>query len=160
MNAISTNLRRSYMKQRFLEKSLVLIVTAMCLSVMSISGCGRIESRGQADKLERSVTEYFSVLRWGLYREAISYHVTRDEKYAEVDIDQLEKLEVVEVDIISKTIIPSSEEGGINEAIIEAELSYYLKDQGTLREVNLSQIWWYNAEIKHWLVESDFPEFK
>jgi len=100
------------MKQRFLEKSLVLIVTAMCLSVMSISGCGRIESRGQADKLERSVTEYFSALRWGLYREAISYHVTRDEKYAEVDIDQLEKIEVVEVDIISKTIIPSSEEGG------------------------------------------------
>jgi len=96
-------------------------------------------------------------LNWNV---AISYHVTRDEKYAEVDIDQLEKIEVVEVDIISKTIIPSSEEGGINEAIIEAELSYYLKDQGTLREVNLSQIWWYNAEIKHWLVESDFPEFK
>lgn len=148
------------MKKRFLEKSLVLTVTVMCLCVMSISGCGRIESRGQADKLERSVTEYFSALRWGLYREAVSFHVTRDEKFAEVDIDRLESIEVARVDIISKQIIPSSEEGGINEAIIEAELSYFLKDQGTLREVNLSQIWWYNAEIKHWLIETDFPEFK
>lgn len=148
------------MKKRFLEKPLVLIITVMCLSVMSISGCGRIESRGQADKLERSVTEYFSALRWGLYREAVSFHVTRNEKFAEIDIDQLERIEVVRVDIISKQIIPSSEEGGINEAIIEAELSYYLKDQGTLREINLSQIWWYNPKIKHWLIESDFPEFK
>ena len=148
------------MKKRFLEKSLVLTITVMCLCVMSISGCGRIESRGQADKLERSVREYFSALRWGLYREAVSYHVTRDEKIAEVDLDQLEKIEVTNVEIISKTIIPSSEEDGINEAIIESEIDFYNKDQGTLREMNMSQIWWYNAKIKHWLIESDFPEFK
>ncbi len=148
------------MKKRFLEKSLVLIVTAMCLSVMLTSGCGRIESRGQANKLEQSVKEYFSALRWGLYREAVSYHVTRDVKFAEVDLDQLEKIEVTSFDIISKTIIPSTEEDGINEAIIEFEISYYTKDQGTLREISMSQIWWYNAKIKHWLIESNFPEFK
>jgi len=148
------------MKKIFLEKSLMLTIIAMCLCVMSISGCGRIESRGQADKLERSVREYFSALRWGLYREANSYHATRDDKVIEVDIDRLEKIEVARVDIISKTIIPSSEEGGTNEAIIESEIGYFNKDEGTLREINLSQIWWYNAEIKHWLIESDFPEFK
>lgn len=160
MNAISTNPRRGYMKQRFLEKSLVLIVTAMCLCIMSISGCGRIEARGQADKLDRTVTEYASSLRWSYYREAVSYHVTRDGKYPEVDLEEIEKIEVVDINIISKTIIPSSEEGGINEAIIVTEISYYHKDRGTLREIQMDQIWWYNEELKAWMIESDFPDFK
>jgi len=141
------------MKQRFLEKSLVLIVIAMCLSVMSISGCGRIEARGQADKLDRTVTDYFSSLRWSYYREAISYHVTRDEKFLEVDIEEIEKIEVTQINILSQTIIPSSEEGGINEAIIEFEISYYHKDQGTLREMDIEQIWWYNEKFKAWMIE-------
>ncbi len=132
----------------------------MCLSVMLTSGCGRIEARGQADKLDRTVTEYASALRWQFYREAISFHVSRDGKFAEVDIDQLESIEVTNFNIISKTIIPSSEEGGVNEAIIEAEVSYYHKSQGTLRDMSLSQIWWYNEEFKAWMIESDFPEFK
>jgi len=148
------------MKQRYLEKSLVLIVTAMCLCVMSISGCGRIEARGQADKLDRTVTEYASSLRWSFYREAISYHVSRDGKLPEVDIDEIEKIEVTDFNILSKTIIPSSEEGGIDEAIIEAEVSYYHKDRGTLREIELKQIWWYNEKFKAWMIESDFPDFK
>ncbi len=148
------------MKKRFLGKSLVLTVIAMCLCVLSISGCGRIESRGQADKLERSVTAYASDLRWSYYREAISYHVTRDGKRAQVDIDELEKIEVTDVNFISKTLIPSSEKDGINEARIVAEVIYYNKDRGTLKEMQLDQIWWYNAEIKHWLIETDFPDFK
>jgi len=132
----------------------------MCLCVMSISGCGRIEARGQADKLERTVKEYASSLRWSYYREAVSYHVTRDGKFAEVDLEEIEKIEVTDFNIISQTIIPSSEEGGINEAIIVVEISYYHEDQGTLRVMDLEQIWWYNKEFKAWMIESDFPEFK
>jgi hypothetical protein len=148
------------MKKRFLGKSLELTVIAMCLCVISIPGCGRIESRGQADKLERSVMDYASALRWSYYREAVSYHVTRDGKYPDVDIEELEKIEVTDINFISKTIIPSSEKDGINEARIVAEVFYFHKDRGTVREIELNQIWWYNAEIKHWLIETDFPEFK
>jgi len=148
------------MKQRFFEKSVVLIVAVMCLCVLSTSGCGRIESRGQADKLDRTVTDYVSSLRWSYYKEAISYHVTRDGKFPEVDIDEIEKIDVTKFDVLSQTIIPSSEEGGINEAIIEAEISYYHKDTGTLREMDIEQIWWYNEKFKAWMIESDFPDFK
>lgn len=148
------------MKKRFLEKSLVLTVIAMCLCVISISGCGRIESRGQADKLERTTTDYASALRWSYYREAVSYHVTRDGKYPDVDIEELEKIEVTDVNFISKTLFPSSEKDGINEARIVAEVIYFHKDLGTVREIQLDQIWWYNAQIKHWLIETDFPDFK
>jgi hypothetical protein len=148
------------MKKRFLEKSLILTVIAMCLCVISISGCGRIESRGQADKFDRTTTDYASALRWSYYREAVSYHVTRDGKHPDVDIEELEKIEVTDVNFISKTLMPSSEEGGINEARIVAEVIYFNKDRGTLKEMQLDQIWWYNAQIKHWLIETDFPEFK
>jgi len=138
--------------------SLVSIVMVTCLVL--VSGCAAVMARGQSDKLDRTVKEYASSLRWSFYREAISFHVSRDGKFAEVDIDQLESIAVTDFDIISKTIIPSSEEGGVNEAIIEAEVSYYHKSQGILREMSLSQIWWYNEEFKAWMIESDFPEFK
>ena len=138
--------------------SLVSIVMVTCLVL--VSGCAAVKAKSQADKLDRTVKEYASSLRWSLYREAISFHVSRDGKFAEVDIDQLESIAVTDFDIISKTIIPSSEEGGVNEAIIEAEVSYYHKSQGILREMSLSQIWWYNEEFKAWMIESDFPEFK
>ena len=37
---------------------LVSIVVVMC--AMSISGCGTLEAKNQADKLERSLTQYAS----------------------------------------------------------------------------------------------------
>ena len=86
--------------------------------------------------------------------------MTQDGKSAEVNLEYLEQFSVTSLDVISKTIIPSSEKGGINEAIIVAEMSYFHKEQGTIRKAKLNQLWWYSTEIKRWLVETDFPEFK
>ena len=145
------------MKSRFLQ----LIVVGMCL--ISISGCGAmgaLDSRNLADKLERSLIHYASALRWGRHREAISFHVTRDGKTAEVYLDHIEQFSVTSFENISKKIIPSSEKDGITEAVIVAEMSYFHKEQGTIRKLQLNQIWWYNREISTWLIETDFPEFK
>ncbi|MCH8163171.1 MAG: hypothetical protein IIA99_03650 [Proteobacteria bacterium] len=77
-----------------------------------------------------------------------------------MNLEYLENFSVTSFKIISKTIIPSSEKDGINEAVVVAEMSYFHKEQGTIRKSNLNQLWWYNAEIKRWLVETEFPEFK
>ena len=138
----------------------ILVSIAVAICVMSISGCGTMSARNQADKLERSVTHYASALRWGRLHEAINYHMSQDGKSAEVNLEYLEQFSVTSLDVISKTIIPSSEKGGINEAIIVAEMSYFHKEQGTIRKAKLNQLWWYSTEIKRWLVETDFPEFK
>ncbi|MFB3101040.1 MAG: hypothetical protein ACE1ZM_06310, partial [Gammaproteobacteria bacterium] len=99
-------------------------------------------------------------LRWARYREAISFHVTQEGKAAEVNVDYLDNFGVTSFEIISKVVVPSSEKGGINEAIIVAEISYFHKEQGTVRKLKLNQLWWYNPEIKRWLIETGFPEFK
>lgn len=138
----------------------LLLSMVITLCVMSITGCETLSNKNQAEKLSRSVTHYGAALRWARHREAISYHVTRDEKFAEVDIDQLENFGVTSFEVLSKTIIPSAEKGGVTEAVIDAEMSYFHKEQGTVRKLKLSQIWWYNAEIKRWLIETEFPEFK
>jgi len=137
---------------------LVSIVVVMC--AMSISGCGTLEAKNQADKFERSLTQYASALRWARLREAVSFHMTQDGKVAVVNLEYLENFSVTSFKIISKTIIPSSEKDGINEAIVVAEMSYFHKEQGTIRKSNLNQLWWYNLEIKRWLIETEFPEFK
>ena len=137
---------------------LVSIVVAMC--VMSISGCGTLDAKNRADKFERSLTQYGAALRWGRLREAISFHVTQDGKVAAVNLEHLEKFSVTSFDILSRVVIPSSESNGVEEAAIVAEMSYFHKEQGTIRKSKLNQIWWYNTEIKRWFVETDFPEFK
>ena len=141
-------------------KSGLLLSIFMALYVMSISGCAALDAKNQADKLERAVTHYSAALRWARHREAISFHVTQGGKAAEVNLDHLEQFSVTSFNIVSKTIIPSSEKDGVDEAIIIGEMSYFHKEQGTIRKLKLNQIWWYNAEIRAWLVESDFPEFK
>lgn len=137
---------------------LLSIVVVMC--TLSTSSCGTLDAKNQADKLERSLTQYGAALRWGRYREAISFHVTREEKFAQVSLEQLEKFGVTSFDVVSKIIVPSSEKGGVSEAIVVSEMSYFHKEQGTIRKLKLNQIWWYNEEIKRWLAETEFPEFK
>jgi hypothetical protein len=141
-------------------ESKILLSIFMAMSLMSIAGCKTLDIKNQADKLDRSVTEYGAALRWARYREAINYHIARDGKTAGVSLDRLENFGVTSFEVISQTIIPSSEENGVNEAAIVAEMSYFHKEQGTVRKLKLNQIWWYNAEIKHWLIETEFPEFK
>jgi hypothetical protein len=157
MNAIATNSRRIQMKSGFL------VSTILVITVVLMAGCGAmgaLDARSQVEKLERSLTQYGAALRWARYREAISFHVTREEKFAEVDIENLENFGVTSFDVLSKVIVPSSEKGGVNEAAIVAEISYFHKEQGTVRKLKLNQIWWYNTKIKRWLIETDFPEFK
>ena len=90
-------------------KSGFLLSIFVAVSVMSMAGCETLDMKNQADKLERSVTQYGAALRWARHREAISFHVTRDEKFAEVNLDHLENFGVTSFEIISKTIIPRSE---------------------------------------------------
>ncbi len=144
-------------------KSRFLLLTFMMLCVVSIAGCGtldRLGNKNQAEQLSRSVTYYGSALRWARYREAVSYHVTQDAEFAEVDVEDLENFGVTSVEVLSKTIIPGAEEGGVTEAAIEIEISYFHKEQGTIRKVRLNQTWWYNAEIRRWSIETEFPKFK
>lgn len=138
----------------------ILVSIAVAICVMSISGCGTLSARNQADKLERSVTHYASALRWGRLQEAINYHMTQDGKSAEVNLEYLEQFSVTSLDVISKTIIPSAEKGGVTEADINFEMNYYHKEQGTVRKLKLNQVWWYSKKHNTWLIESDFPEFK
>lgn len=138
----------------------ILVSIAVAICVMSISGCGTLSARNQADKLERSVTHYASALRWGRLREAAGLHMTQDGKFAEVNLEYLEQFSVTSLDVISKTIIPSAEKDGVTEADINFEMNYYHKEQGTVRKLKLNQVWWYSKKHNAWLIESDFPEFK
>jgi len=95
---------------------LVSVIVVMC--VMSGSGCGALKAKNQAEKFERSLTQYAAALRWGRLREAVSFHVAQDGTAAAVNLEHLENFSVTSFKIISKTIIPSSEKDGINEAVV------------------------------------------
>lgn len=146
------------MKQSFFGRFLAFFVVLM--SIVSTPGCGTLDKKNQADRLERALTYYTSSLRWARYREAVGLHVTKDGKVAEVNLEQLEQFGVTSVDIFSKTVTLGTEKDGVDEATILAEVNYFHKEQGTIRKLKLKQTWWFNKKVNAWLIESDFPEFK
>ncbi|MEE9117568.1 MAG: hypothetical protein V3U02_03095 [Calditrichia bacterium] len=125
------------------------------LLIIMLSACGSMDFKNQMSKLDDTLTKYGTALRWAQIRDAASYHIKRNEEQVVVDLVHMEKFNITSVDVLEKT---PNQDG--TEASILIEISYYSKDRGTLQKVRQAQLWWYNQKAKHWLIDSDFPEFK
>lgn len=123
--------------------------------VLICSACAAMKAQNQIDKFELSLRQYSSALRWGHWSEAYSYHISKDKKQPEMLIENLERFSVASFTVLDRNISPEGDE-----AIIVVNIKYYDEQIGTLRNIKQQQVWWYNTEVKRWLTESDFPEFK
>ena len=59
------------------------------------------------------------------------------------------------IKVIQKVLSPDS-----TEAIVKTEISYFFKDQGTIRKLKLEQRWWVKEETNQWFIDGEFPVFK
>ncbi len=129
-------------------------------SMMLLSSCASLDNKKQANKLEQSLRQYSAALRWGRYRDAANFHITKEEKLTKVDIDYLENFSVTSVEFISKTIILDSKTDNAKQALIIFEVSYYHEAEAYVKKLKLNQTWWYNQATERWLIETGFPKFK
>jgi hypothetical protein len=125
------------------------------IGVFFIAACTGMASQQRISDLDESLDRYVAALRWAYYTDALSYHLTRKGKQAEVDEERLDNFSVTGLEIKEKIL--SEDE---NEALVKGELVYYHKEYGTVRKLKLNQIWWYSEETKHWFIESAFPDLK
>ena len=124
------------------------------LLMLLLQSCNTFKVRETVAALEDSITNYNVALRWGMYKEAYSYHYSPEGKQPPATLDGLEEISVTGIEISEKLINRDH-----TEADVEINITYFLKTQGTIKKIMLNQDWWFNKEHKQWFVDHPFPKF-
>ncbi|MFT5395642.1 MAG: hypothetical protein ACI85N_000829 [Gammaproteobacteria bacterium] len=127
----------------------------LVILIVSLSGCKRYTTTKRVNNIEAAVTSYDVAMRWAQYPEAYAYHVSPNGTQPPADLDSLKELSVTGVKVIQKTLNPEN-----TEAIVKTEISYYFKDEGTIRKLKLNQRWWVKEETNQWFIDGEFPKFR
>ena len=101
------------------------------------------------------MTSYEIALRWAMYEDALSYHVSPEGEQPEVDLEAVKAFSVTRINIAEKLM-----NGDQDEAYVRIIVDYYQEETGVVRTVKLEQYWWYNEDLRQWFTKSDFPDFK
>lgn len=123
--------------------------------IVSLSGCKQYTTTKRVNAIEAAVTSYDVAMRWAQYPEAYAYHVSPNGTKPPADLDSLKELSVTGVKVIEKTLNPEN-----TEAFVKTEISYFFKDEGTIRKLKLKQRWWVKEETNQWFIDGEFPKFR
>ena len=91
--------------------------------MMLLQSCNTFKIRETLEALEDSVTNYTVALRWGMYKEAYSYHYSPEGKQPPATLDGLEEISVTGIEISEKLINREHTEADV-EITITFLLSY------------------------------------
>ena len=131
------------------------IFFVLFLLTMLLQSCNTFKVRETVAALEDSITNYNVALRWGMYKDAYSYHYSPEGKQPPAKLDSLEEISVTGIEVTEKIINQDH-----TEANVDSTITYFLKTQGTIKKIKLNQKWWFNEEYKQWFVDHPFPDFK
>lgn len=135
------------MNLRYLLLVFALGLCGACMESMNV--------RNQSDRLAMALDHYGADLRWGRYSQAYTYHVNREGKKPQLNLERLEGFSVT-----SFTPADPVLNADATEAVIPVEIKYYEKQYAMLRTVKETQTWWFDAKTNTWYIESDFPTLK
>ena len=122
--------------------------------IFSLGACKQYTITKRVNNIEAAVTSYDVAMRWAQYSEAYAYHISPDGIRPFTDLDLLQELSVTGVKVIEKNINLEN-----TEAVVKIEISYYFKNEGTIKKIKLEQHWWVKEETNQWFIDGDFPKF-
>ena len=134
-------------------KNMRVFLISFSLMILLVS-CNSFKVRDQIASLDSSITNYNVALRWGMYKDAYSYHYSPKGIQPPAKLDNLEQISVTGVEVTEKTINAEH-----NEAYVETVVTYFFQTEGSIKRIKLNQKWWFNEEFKKWFVDNAFPEF-
>ena len=134
-------------------KNFGFFLISFLLMILLVS-CNTFKVREQITSLDDSISNYNVALRWGMYKDAYSYHYSPKGIQPPAKLDDLEQISVTGVEVTEKKI--STEH---NEAYIETVVTYFLQTERSIKKIKLNQRWWFNEKFKQWFINNAFPEF-
>jgi len=136
------------------SKLLFIILTALCLSFASLSGCASKKKQETLSTLDERIRLYGRLLRWKEYEGAVNLIRHQDESSVEVNLDEYKDLRVVDYEV--KKVVMGED---LKTAEVEAEITYYFETINAVKNIRDSQSWWYAEEAEAWFLDDDFPAF-
>ncbi|QMU61777.1 MAG: hypothetical protein GKR92_08740 [Gammaproteobacteria bacterium] len=135
-------------------KLLVILVTALCISVISLGGCASKKKNQTLSSFDETTKLYGRLLRWREFEGAVNMIRHQDEASVEIDLDKYKDLRVTDYEI--KQVVMGEE---LKTAVVEADISYYFETTNSVKEIRDTQSWWYLEEAEKWFLDDDFPAF-
>ncbi len=129
------------------------MLAACCLVL--IAGCAGMQTKDRLSRLETSVQSYAAAIRWARYTDAYAYHLGKDGFRPPLDLDSYEGTRVTAYQILEQTL--SNDQ---MEATVVAKISFYNNTTGVVSDIRHIQNWWFREDVKRWLVDAAFPNFK
>ena len=134
-------------------KNLGFFLISFLLMILLVS-CNTFKVREQIISLDDSISNYNVDLRWGMYKDAYSYHYSPKGIQPQAKLDNLEQISVTGVEVTEKKINIEH-----NEAYVEIVITYFFQTEGSIKRIKLNQRWWFNEKFKQWFIDNAFPEF-
>jgi hypothetical protein len=135
-------------------KLLVIIFTALFVSMGSFGGCATKEKNQILSTFDETTRLYGRVLRWREFEGAVNMIRHQDESSVEVNPDIYKDLRVTDYEIM--TVVMGED---LKTAVVEAEISYYYETTNVVKTIRDIQNWWYLEEADKWFLDDDFPAF-
>lgn len=129
-------------------------VCLLVLLMTATTGCNKYAIKKRGINLQAALTSYDVALRWAEYQTAYDYHLSPDGSRPRADLARLDELSVTGVKQTQKTLNEDR-----TEATVKYLISYYIRTQGTVRELRLEHKWWVNEETGQWFIDGEFPNF-
>ncbi len=126
----------------------------MILALTMAGGCGKHKVRKLIDNLDTAITNYKVSLRWEQYQLAYDYHISPDGTQPTADLEKLGEISITGIQSLEKTLNEDN-----TEATVKLTITYFFKNQGTLKEIKLEHRWWFDETTEKWFIDGKFPEF-
>lgn len=131
-------------------------ILMVLLAVLTIAGCGSMQTSQRVNTLDETLNAYRILLRWGQYEDAMAYIRFRPghEIDAEApDFEALKQVRLASYDIAEKVLLEDK-----NEANVRVMMTYYASDSNVLHSLRQMQTWWYDEDKKRWFLEGELPD--
>lgn len=125
---------------------------AILLAVAMLAGC-RMMSRDTSGSLSEALDNYAASLRWGYANNAAAFLRSRDGKQGYPNLEFDKDVRVTAYTI--KNVEFTDEEK--TEAMVYAQLSFYITSSGVVKVLADQQLWWYDEDLKRWFLDGEVP---
>jgi hypothetical protein len=122
-------------------------------AILTLSGCAAADKQKRMNHIDITLSDFRKAIRWGYFEDALRYIQVKDYSEPLRDPDYLKNIRITSYEYGNKSY--SEDDTKLN---VIALISYYDVNQGTVNDIAVDQVWWFDPEKKRWFLDGDIPD--
>jgi hypothetical protein len=128
----------------------MIIAVLICL----LLGCASISEQAKMDAYERTMDSYQTAMRLSNFNDACKYVDPAEMGRADC-LQRYENVKIVSYDLRAVNVAEDKLE--VTQTV---EVEYFFLDRYVVKKFEYEQLWRYQKEMKHWLLQTGPPHFE